>query len=366
MKLRNYFYAILCGLTVTVGFSSCEDDDDEWNWKDAGSAVEMSRTRAFILNEGSYGMNNAHINYFDWKTDELNKNDIFLAQNGQQIGDTGQDMIEYNGFIYLVVFNSNYIAKLNGVGKEIGRVSFADKTELGQVRYITANDGFLYVTSYGGYVSKINANTLEIVGSVKVGNNPEQIIESDGYIYCVNSGWGYDNRLSVINEKTFTLVENVTIMENPESIVETDGYIVIQGYGGAYPDYTYPVDIYNPKTKTCTNIGTGTAITAEDGILYVVNTTTDYSTTPYSGKTEVWSYNLKTGKKTENVLQLPNEIKNGCAYGISINEETNHVYVLGTNFIWGDGNVYHFDNKGNYIGSFTSGGQCPKKIVFLD
>lgn len=367
MKLKNYFYAILCGLAITASFTSCSDDDnDDWDWKGQGSNIEMAKERAFILNEGSYGLNNAFLGYFNWSTDNIYANDIYYVQNGQRLGDTGQDIIEYDDNIFIIVYGSNYITKLNSVGKELGRVSFADKQDLGSVRFMTAENGFLYVTSYGGYVTKINANTLEIIGSVQVGSNPEQIIESNGYIYCVNSGWGYDNRLSVIDEKTFTLVENVTIFDNPQAIVETDGYIVIQGYGAVYPNYTYPVAIYNPQDKTYNEIGIGTNIAAEDGILYVVNTITDYNTTPYSGTTEVWSYNLRTGKKTENALQIPDELKNSCTYGISINDETGHVYVLGTNYKWGDGVVYHFDNTGKYVGKFYSGGQSPKKIVFLD
>lgn len=367
MKIRNYFYAILCGLAIGAGFTSCSDDDeDNWDWKGQGSNIEMAKERAFVLNEGSFGLNNAFLAYFNWSTDKIYANDIYYVQNEKRLGDTGQDIIEYDDNIFIAVYGSNYITKLNSVGKEIGRISFADHANLGSVRFMTAENGFVYATSYGGYVTKINANTLEIVGSVQVGNNPEQIIEDNGYIYCVNSGWGYDNRLSVIDEKTFTLVENVTIQENPQAIVETDGYIVIQGYGGAYHNYTYPVDIYNPTTKTCTTIGTGTNIAAENGILYVVNTTTDYSTTPYSGTTEVWSYDLRTSKKTENALQLPDELKKSCTYGISINEETGHIYILGTQYKWGDGIVYHFDKNGNYIGKFFSGGQNPKKIVFLD
>ncbi len=29
MKLRSYFYAALCGLAITAGFTACSDDDDE-------------------------------------------------------------------------------------------------------------------------------------------------------------------------------------------------------------------------------------------------------------------------------------------------------------------------------------------------
>ncbi len=363
MKLRNYFYAILCGLAL-VGISSCSDDD-EWDPVLLNSKIEMAQTRGFVLNEGSYGQNNAHLVYFDYRTHNVESQDIYYVQNGVNIGDTGQDLIEYDGNLYMAIYNSNYIAKLNGVGVEQARLSFNNYPELGQIRFMTAANGFIYVTSYGGYVSKINAETLTLVGSVQVGDNPEQIAEDNGYLYCVNSGWGYDNRMSIINENTFSSAENVEIFGNPQAVIAVDGTIVIQGYGGAYPDYTYPVAIYDKTNKTYKEIGIGTNIAGYNDLVYVVNTTTDYSTTPYSGSTEVYSYNVKTGTTTQNVLNLPSELANSCTYGINVNEYTGYVYILATNYTWGDGTVYYFDKSGNYMGKFSSGGQNPKKVVFL-
>lgn len=365
MKLRKYFYAILCGLAITTGMVSCSDDDDDWNPGDQGSNIEMAKTRAFVLNEGSYGLNNSTITYFNYATDAPYSSDLFYAQNGKNIGDTGQDLIEEDGYLYLAVYGSNYIAKLNGVGKEVSRISFdTDDGTLGAVRYLTADDGYLYATTYGGYVIKVDTRDMTMVGRVKVGDNPEQIIEEDGYIYCVNSGWGYDNRLSIINERTFELVEHVTIITNPQAIVETDDYIAIQGYGA---DLSYPVIVYDRTSKTYTEIGKGTNIAAEDGILYVANTQTDYTTTPYTSTTSFYSYNFRTKQTNTNMLNnVPSSLTNSAVYGISINDETNHIYVLATNYTWGDGTVYHFDQNGNYVGSFSSYGQNPKKIVFVD
>lgn len=42
---------------------------------------------------------------------------------------------------------------------------------------------------------------------VAVGKNPEGIIEEDGKLYLVNSGFGYDNRLSIIDINTFDKAE---------------------------------------------------------------------------------------------------------------------------------------------------------------
>ncbi len=374
MKLKTYFFAVLSGLIISLAFVSCDDDDDDnqtskWDPTSMGSKMEMAQTRGFILNEGSYGYNNAHLIYFNYQTNQVNSSDVYATQNGQEIGDTGQDIIEYNGNIYMSVYNSNYIVKLNGVGIRQTSISFNDYSELGAIRFMAASNGYIYVTSYGGYVSKLNAEDLSYIGSVKVGSNPEEIAISDGYIYCVNSGWGYDNTMSIISESSFSTAENVEIFVNPQSVISANNTIVIQGFGGEYLgdwNYTYPVAIYDKASKTYKEICKGTDIAGYGDLVYVLYTETDYSTSPYSGTTEIYCYNLSTGALNTNALDLPDEVKTGCTYGISINQETGDIYVLATNYTWGDGTIYAFDKNGSYKTSFPSYGQNPKKIVFLN
>lgn len=371
MKLLRMKAAPLCMLALAALFTACDDNEDDWSWEDEGSQIELAHTRGFVLNEGSYGENNSHLCCFNFATDQMygdKTTDIYEIQNGRKIGDTGQDVITYKGNLYMVVYNSNYVVKLNGVGKEEARISFADRTDLGQVRNLAAGSGYIYVTSYGGYVSRLDANTLEYKGSVQVGQNPEQVTVLDGKIYCVNSGWGYDNRMSIIDEKSFDTAEHVEVMTNPLSVIATGGKIVVCGYGSAdYTQYTNPVQLYDPKTGECTEIGHGTHIAGRGNTLYIVNTTTDYTTQPYSGTTEVSSYDLKTGAtKTDVLKNMPEDLKNSTTYGISVSDITGDIYVCTTNFIWGDGTVYHFDADGDYVGKFASGGQNPKKVVFLN
>ena len=184
MKLRSLFFGTLCMLMLGVSFTSCSDDDDDSKKNDEGSKVELPENRVYILNEGSYQKNNAGITYYD--PDKRNNviDDIFYKQNEAKLGDTGQDMIKYNNNIYVSMYGSKYVCKLNEACVEQARYSFTD--EQGQPRYMAAEDGKLYVTLSSGNVARLDANTLTFEKMVAVGQKPEHIIEEDGKLYLVN------------------------------------------------------------------------------------------------------------------------------------------------------------------------------------
>ena len=179
MKLRSLFMAIICGLMIAAGFTSCSDDEEDNSWKE-GSKVDLPQYRAFVLSEGGYGENNSHLFFVNPQTDQPFENDIYLTQNGKGLGDTANDMIEEDGNIYVVVNVSKKLLKLNGSGVQQAEYSFDEK--LGEPRYICEEDGKLYVSSYGGYVSRFDAKTLALEASVKVDANPEELVEEDDEI----------------------------------------------------------------------------------------------------------------------------------------------------------------------------------------
>ena len=122
---------------------------------------------------------------------------------------------------------------------------------------MVAENGKIYVTLTSGNVARLDANTLAFEKMVAVGKNPEGIIEEDGKLYLVNSGFGYDNRLSIIDINTFDKAENIEIFQ----IRKDSGsrrQTVIQGYGSNdYNNYPYPVVLFDPTTKTYKEIGKG-------------------------------------------------------------------------------------------------------------
>ena len=348
-------------MALTAGFTSCSDDDDEWDWTKEGSKVEMAESRAFVLNEGAYQKNNAGLMYFDWKTDTGYNSDLFMAQNGVQMGDVGQDiLVDDKDNVYVILSGSKVIYKMNSVGVMLKSIHVDDN--LGDPRYGVIEDGALYVTCYGGFVAKYDASTLSLLGTVEVGKNPEYIIEEDDKIYCTCSGWGADKRVACIDMKSFKEATYFEVMDNPDRIIETADHIFVQGYG---VDYSYPWGELNVKTGEFKQIGNASAWTAHNGMLYLCNSVTDWNT--YATTNYFTSYNAKTGSLSETsfLKGAPEELGSTSVYGMSMNEETGHLYIMTTDFV-NNGAIYHFDQNMQYVGKIASTGVNPRKVVFVD
>ena len=176
MKVRSLLFGMLCMLALGASLVSCSDDDDD-SLDDDGSKVTLPQTRVYILNEGSQGANNAGLAFYAPNKDADFISDIYKTQNNAKLGDLGQSMIEYEDEIYIAVYGSNYLTKLNAAGVELKRVSFVGDNDLSAgIRYIDAEDGYIYASFWGGAVAKINATTLEVVDKLTgLGDNLEGV-----------------------------------------------------------------------------------------------------------------------------------------------------------------------------------------------
>ncbi len=359
MKLRSLFLAALSAMAITVGFTSCSDDDD-WSWEKAGSKIEMSQKRAFVLNEGSMKKNNATMTYFDWATDEVYEGDLFMAQNKIAMGDVAQDIIVGDdNNLYVIMSSSKIIYKLNNVGVRQSDLSVAK--ELGDPRYGVYEDGYLYVTCYGGYVAKIDTKTMKTVANVQIGLNPEYIVEEDDKLYCTCSGWGKDKRVAVIDMKTFDKATYFDVMDNPDRIIEVDDHIFVQGYGQYW---NYPWGELNTKTGEFKELGSASAWTSYRNTLYLAYSETNWTTRVTT--TTFYSYDVKTGTKSKGsfLKNAPKELGSSSVYGMNVNEYTGDIYVMTSDFA-NNGKIYHFKNDGTFVKVFESTGVNPRKIVFL-
>lgn len=373
MKFRSLFLSALCGLAVSTAFTSCSDD--KYDPFEYGSNVALPEHRGLVLNEGSFEKNNASIAFFDAVMDTTTKaaNDLYLIQNKKQLGDTGQDLITYNNNIYVVVYGSNYIAKLNKAGIEQKRHSFA--ANHGQPRYVVAYEGYLYVTTAGGYIVKLEANSLQLEADCLIGKTPERIVEKDGILY-VAIGNTYDpvnpligDAIAIVDTRKFndSEMKKVTVMENTQLVAKCGNYIMVQGYGSI--DFTHtPLWVYDIKSGKAEDTGEYATYVIEvnNGTeALVVFSETDWNT--YLTKNSFYFYNPATKTKTDVTSKITSAVSalaNATIYSLS-EGENGSFYITTSLYSADNGTVYHFDSNYKLLGSFTSWGQNPKKVVVM-
>ena len=365
MKLRNFYLPVLSCLATAIGLTSCSDDD--YDPYEGGSLVAMPEYRGFILNEGSYGSNDASISFFDAAEDTTTSayNDIFYIQNGVKLGDTGQSLIVYDNSLFVAVYGSSYVAKLNKSG--VLQVE-TDFSSYGQPRYMAAEDDYLYVTTYGGYVVKLSTSDLSYIDKVEVGAAPERIIEEDGKLYVA---LGYttdlattDNRMAIIDVESFEVEQYVEVMENAQNVVGDGNYIFIQGYGTDWVNT--PVYVYNVSTGEAKNIGYNASfMVEEDNVLYAVYSETDWTT--YETSNTFFSYDPSTETYTDltsQVVSQASELASAGIYSMSVNPYDDSFYITTTDY-YSYGTVYHFCCEWNYKSSFSTWGVNANSVVVI-
>jgi len=357
MKKIRFILTLAAIMVAASGFVSCSDDE-EFDPKEE-LADGMTAYRGFVLSEGSYGQNNSHLVYVNPNTLTAWTTDAYETANSQKIGDTAQGLIEYDGSLYYVVNGSNYVVRLDASGKEQARYSMT--SEQGQPRYLVAYKGKVYVTAYGGYIVRLDAETLKYEAQVATDANPEQIVEMDGTLYTVCSGYGAGHTMSVVSASDFSKAESKEIMGNPYALCEAGGELFIAAYDSSYASYVYE---YNTATGKYTQLGGGSRMVEADGKLYYANSTSsDYITyttsfsvyDPATATTSTW--NLSTSA-------APSAFNTGVVYMLVFNDFDDRFYI-GTTDYFSNGTVCVFDVQGSYLGSFSSGGINPNSMAFV-
>lgn len=360
MKVRSLLFSTLCMLALSAAFISCSDDEED-PWDDNGSKIELPQQRAFILNEGSYQGNNANIAFYAPNSDAKDSKNNFTSnfyfkQNDKKLGDTGQDIIEYEDNIYVTVSTSKLLLKLNAAGVEEARHSFTE--EDGNPRYMEAGDGKIYVSLYGGKVACFDAKTLKLEAYVAVGQNPEQMVEEGGKLYVANSGWGEGTTVSVIDLTTFTKDKDIEVVMNPNLLLEAnDELYLISWMPNTFQRIKYD--------GTCENIAEATHFAEQNNIIYLVNSATNWTT--HVTVNTFFTYDVKTHKLNNSsfMKDMPAELGSTSIRGISTDENTGDIYVMTYGQGVSNGDVYRFKKDGSFVEKFDCGGINPSKIIFL-
>lgn len=366
--LKDYFWSMACLMMMGAAMVSCDDDDNDNGEPDGGA----DRRVAYILYEGNGGSNNSGIARFSPSGASGFVGNFFYTRNRFGLGDTAMSFDEEDGNLYCVVSGSKNVVRMDRNCIQLVRHSF-DPGE-GVPRYLVVEDGYVYVTKYGGKVSKLDATTLEEVASFKGGNNLEGIAEHNGKLYVANAykndngEYVYNTEVLVIDAASMQLDRSLDVTVNPEILKEIDDkiFLISRGdYGVVQPT----LQVINPDDNSVRVIGNASKITeGKNGRLYVVYSNTTYDENWNAATvTTYFTYNMRTGQveNTSFLKNAPAELGSGNVYLLEMDDETEEIYVGLTDYVT-NGTIYRFDRDGNLMETFDAGGINPSSVLFVE
>ncbi len=368
MKKIKFLFCLAAAVLLT----GCKDEPKE---NPEAPVIEPS-VGFYLLNQGNMGTNNASIDYYDFATQTLTT-DYFVAQNPtvtMGLGDVGNDLAIHGGKLWAVMNASNKVEVMDATTcKRIGQV------DIPNCRYITFDGEYAYVTSYAGavwgdgnqkgYVAKIDTGTLQVVGKVQVGYQPDGLCVYNRKLYVANSNGYVDYNMpgtvSVINLEFFKVEKELTIGMNLNKIlVDSYGYLWITSRGN-YADV--PSSIYWVNTETGTvqkhlEIPNSNVCLAGEN-LYVLGVNYNYATNSNTiSYHEISTYFAQvketswTGSAEFSQLVYP--------YGIAVDEESGDIYITDAGDFITPGWIYCFSADKEFKWKKRAG-EAPCCIAFL-
>lgn len=232
--MKKFIFSFLMLATSAVLVTSCLGNDNDNN----NTTTITTTTGLYVVNNGQWNQNNGSLTYFDYET--LSARQLLNGTGG--LGDTPNDAYTKGDTIFVVGSTENTIFVINKKDFSIIR-RVSTTTEMGDEagynpRHITGLNNKLYFTTYGGYVGELDANSLSVTNTFKVGSAPEGIAiggtSAAPILLVANSDYGYGN--ASVSKITLSSgqVETITNekIRNPQEIVpdENGFYFLDWGY----------------------------------------------------------------------------------------------------------------------------------------
>lgn len=321
-----------------------------------------STAPAYLLNEGSWGGNDAGISLIDLNSDKVEIN-WFRNNNGRGIGDLAQDLIHYGGKLYASVHTSNTIEVINpATGKSLKQIDMGTRGP----RYLASHNGKVYVSCYDKTIVRIDTASLAIEASCPLsGMQPEQLCIIGDTLYVCNC-WQYDangtsvfdSTVSVVDINTFSETRKITVAKNPGRIKAIDSHRFIVACAGDYgnsPAQTLIVDLSNGRQQPLSVPATSFDIA--DNTLYLYQTTYDAQGRPAA---VFYKVDLATLQATPILQQHAADLQ--YAYGINIDPASGNLYICNSPYN-ANADLYTFQPDGTLVRK-VEGGILASKVVF--
>jgi YVTN family beta-propeller protein len=335
---------------------SCKKDKPE-----ISEVEEVLDNGMIVLCEGLFQHNNASISWIDFDNGTVS-NDLFVSKTGRQLGDTGNDMKQYGGKIYIIVNVSSTIEVMDATTfKPISQISMVASGSSKQPRSLAFHNGKVYVSCYDGYVDVIDTSSLTITQRIQVGSNPEGLSIANNKLYVANSGGLNfpvpDSTISVIDLSTHTEIKKITVGMNPGGVItDSQGgvYAVIRGDYAVVPSRMVRIDTQNDVLAETFPFDVSGMYPMNDQLLisfynYSTETSTIGLFDPFT-ETLVSSNYISTSGIT-------------TLYGMKYNPSKNTIFILdGMNYT-NTGYVREYSVSGVQLANYHVG-LNPTKIIF--
>ena len=202
--------SLLSVCAVLLGMAACSNDvfEDEFVDKSSGAqtraaaAAPETSTLAYIMSEGDWYSNvMGSISKFDPSAQTITTG-YFKTVNGVDLGDTGNEMVLYNGKIYCLVSGHDLTSNNGGLwvidpatcqATTKTMIQYDDPKQTGykaMPRHMAFDDGKIYISLYSGAVISVNIDEPQTVVGKKIlpAKFSEGICVVEDKVYVCNSG----------------------------------------------------------------------------------------------------------------------------------------------------------------------------------
>lgn len=316
-----------------------------------------------VLNDGLFQLNNSSMSWVDLSTGSVN-NQIFEERTGRQLGDTGNDMIIYGSKLYIVTSVSSTLEVLNAKTlSSIKQLSIVENGTAQQPQNITAINGEIYISTFGGKVWCIDTTTFEVKTKIQVGLNPDRITNDGTSIFVSNSGGlnnpVYDSTVSVINPITKTEIKRITVGINPGGIIVAPDHNIYVLTRGNYMDI--PAKLHRINGTTLTK-DTSYAIEAA----YLENYSNSHFVIAYYTNQEnmtLAKFNLQNQKlENQNFISLSDYT---TFYGMIYSSKAKRFYLKDAGNYTNQGKINCYNEQGTFLTSYNVG-LNPNKVIYYE
>ena len=394
MNIKDYGRKRLLRVARLVLFAvlmtACRDDEYVYYSEETDIGVPSVASAIigmYVLNEGNMGSNKCTLDFLDLSATDSTVHytkDIYSERNPSEVkelGDVGNDIQIYGSKLWMVINVSGKVEVADAYScVKTGQIDIAN------CRYVAFDDGFAYISSYAGPVAmggsgqlgrvyKVDTLTLDIVDSVTVGYQPEELCIIDDKLYVANSGGyrangKYDNTVSVVDMTSFTEEEKIEVAINLHRCrADKYGQLWVSSRGN-YSTDAVPSRLFvlNGGDDGSMQLADSVDITVSDlcivgDSLYYIGV--DQTNTSSNGTITYGIVDVRSHQRVSTSLSDADEVASiKLPYGIIVNPINKDFYIMDARDYVSSGRLFHF-TAGGAFDYYVTTGDIPGHAAFL-